>query len=84
MRQALTPVNLMYALACRRDAAALRWLYERKLDIFLMLAHTTEEFLKYQEKEAGSPYTMRFGGHIRAQEALTEWKQQKDHDKKRQ
>lgn len=82
--KALTPVNLMFALACRRDPTALRWLYERKLDIFLMLAQTTEEFLKYQEKEAGSPYTMQFGGHIRAQEALTEWKQQQDNDKERQ
>ena len=81
--QALTPVNLMYALACRRDPRALRWLVERKLDIFLMLAQTTEEFLKYQEKEAASPYTMQFGGHVRAQEALTEWKKQQDYDKER-
>ena len=78
--KALPKVNIMFALACRRDPTALRWLYERKLDIFLMLAQATEEFLKYQEKEAGSPYTMQFGGHIRAREALTEWKNQHDND----
>ena len=84
--KALTPVNLMYALACRRDKAALKWLYDRHLDIFLMMAQETEKFLLYQEKEVAGPYVMHFGGHYRAAKLLEEWKQQQseDNDKKRQ
>ena len=81
---ALPTVNLMYARACRRDAAALQWLYARGLDIFLMLVRETECFLKYQQKEYDWPYVMHFGGHVRAAEQLTEWKNQQDNDTKKE
>lgn len=84
VKQALTPVNLMYALACRRDKQALQWLYEHKLDIFLLLARETEKFLLLQEKETAGPYVMNFGGHIRAAEELTRWKQQQNNGKESQ
>ena len=72
-------VNLMYALAARRNAEAVKWLYARRLDVFLMLARETEKFLDYQEKEYAWPYVMHFGGHHRAITQLQEWKQ-KDND----
>ena len=74
----------MYALACRRDKQALQWLYEHKLDIFLLLARETEKFLLLQEKETAGPYVMNFGGHIRAAEELTRWKQQQNNGKESQ
>ena len=77
--QALPKVNLMYALAARRNAEAVKWLYARRLDVFLMLARETEKFLDYQEKEYAWPYVMHFGGHHRAITQLQEWKQ-KDND----
>ncbi len=73
--QALPKVNLMYALAVKRNAEAIKWLYANKLDIFLMLARETEKFLEYQEKEYAWPYVMHFGGHHRAITQLEEWKQ---------
>ena len=82
VRNSLTTVNLRYALACRRDADSIRWLYKNKLEVFLMLAHETEKFLDYQQKEYDWPYVMHFGGHYRAMKELEEWKEQndKDHD----
>ena len=71
----LPKVNLMYALAVKRDSQAIKWLYANKLDIFLMLARETEKFLEYQEKEYAWPYVMHFGGHHRAIVELEEWKQ---------
>ncbi|MBO7100897.1 MAG: hypothetical protein J6V98_02625 [Bacteroidales bacterium] len=73
--QALPKVNLMYALAVKRNAEAIKWLYANKQDIFLMLARETEKFLDYQEKEYAWPYVMHFGGHHRAITQLEEWKQ---------
>jgi len=73
----LTHVNLMYALAVKRDTTALRWLYQNGLEIFLMLAHETEKFLIYQQKEYDWPYVMHFGGHYRAMKELEEWKNEK-------
>lgn len=73
--QALPKVNLMYALAVKRNAEAIKWLYANKQDIFLMLARETEKFLEYQEKEYAWPYVMHFGGHHRAITQLEEWKQ---------
>lgn len=81
IRQAMTPVNLHYALACRHNIESLRWLKQRNLDIFLMLAHETEKFLKYQELENAGPYVMHFGGHYRAAMELAEWKKEQNGEK---
>jgi hypothetical protein len=80
----LTKVNMMYALAARRNIPAVKWLLSHRLEIFLMLARETEKFLDYQDKEYTWPYVMHFGGHVRAAEELTEWKKQQEHDKERQ
>ncbi len=73
VRNGLTPVNLRFALACRHDIDSIKWLYQNKLDIFLMLARETETFLEYQQKEYDWPYVMHFGGHYRAAEAMQQW-----------
>lgn len=70
----LTKVNMMFALACKRNIPALKWLLSNRLEIFLMLAHETEKFLDYQQKEYDWPYVMHFGGHYRAAKELEEWK----------
>ena len=74
VRNALTPVNLRFALACRHDVDSLRWLYKNHLELFLMLVREVEKFLDYQEKEYAWPYVMHFGGHYRAMKELEEWK----------
>ena len=76
----LTEVNMMYALAARRNIPAVKWLYTRHLEVFLMLARETEKFLDYQQKEYDWPYVMHFGGHYRAMMELNEWKAQKHQD----
>ena len=73
--KALPKVNLMYALAVKRNEQAVKWLYANKLEVFLMLARETEKFLEYQEKEYAWPYVMHFGGHHRAIKELEEWEQ---------
>lgn len=73
----LTKVNMMYALAARRNIPAVKWLLSHRLEIFLMLARETEKFLDYQEKEYAWPYVMHFGGHHRAIEELKDWQEQK-------
>ena len=70
----LTKVNMMYALAARRNIPAVKWLLDHKLEVFLMLARETEKFLDYQDKEYAWPYVMHFGGHYRAMKELEEWK----------
>ncbi|MBR1550056.1 MAG: hypothetical protein IJ634_05400 [Bacteroidales bacterium] len=80
VRNGLTPVNLRFALACRHDVDSLKWLYQRKLGVLLMLVREVERFLKYQEKEYMWPYVMHFGGHYRAKMELEEWKNQQEHD----
>ena len=80
----LTKVNMMYALAARRNIPAVKWLFAHKLEIFLMLARETEKFLDYQQKEYDWPYVMHFGGHYRAMKDLEDWKNQQYNDKERQ
>ena len=77
---ALPRVNLMFALAVKRNEQAIKWLYVNRLEIFLMLARETEKFLDYQDKEYAWPYVMHFGGHVRAAEELTEWKNKTDNN----
>lgn len=84
VRRGLTPVNLRFALACRHDVDSLKWLYQRKLGVLLMLVREVEKFLKYQQKEYDWPYVMHFGGHYRAAKDLEEWKNKQDNDKERQ
>ena len=96
VRNGLTTVNLRFALACRHDVDSLKWLYQRRLGVLLMLVREVEKFLKYQEKEYTWPYVMHFGGHYRAMMELKEWKnatdrertnqkeKQTEHDKERQ
>ncbi|MBR1517558.1 MAG: hypothetical protein IJ620_05395 [Bacteroidales bacterium] len=50
------PVNLMMAMASRRDATAIAWLEERKLGIFLMLADAIHEVSEVLDAERGGPY----------------------------
>lgn len=78
--RSLPKVNLMYALAVKRNPQAIKWLYANHLEVFLMLARETEKFLIYQEKEYAWPYVMHFGGHHRAITQLEEWKNNKDND----
>lgn len=80
VESALPRVNMMYALASRRQPEAVKWLYARRLEVFLMLARETEKFLDYQEKEYAWPYVMHFGGHHRAIEELKDWQEQKDNN----
>ncbi len=84
VRNGLSPVNLRFALACRHDVESLRWLYQRKLGVLLLLTREVERFLKYQEKEYTWPYVMHFGGHYRAKVELEEWQKEQQHDKERQ
>lgn len=85
VRNGLTTVNLRFALACKHDVDSLKWLYQRKLGVLLMLVREVEKFLKYQEKEYTWPYVMHFGGHYRAMMELNDWKEkQTEHDKERQ
>ena len=76
----LTKVNMMYALAARRNIPAVKWLLSHRLEIFLMLARETEKFLDYQQKEYDWPYVMHFGGHYRAMKELEDWQKEKQQD----
>lgn len=53
-------VNLMFALACRQDEAAVEWLQQRDLQIFLRLAHEVAVVLDVQAAENAGPYVMHF------------------------
>ncbi|MBQ2508423.1 MAG: hypothetical protein II532_01475 [Bacteroidales bacterium] len=53
-------VNLMFAMACREDERALKWLSEKKLSIFLNMAHEVNIILDTQAAENAGPYVMHF------------------------
>lgn len=78
--KACQPVNIMFALACGEDRNAIRWLAERKLDIFIMMAREAHKFLEYQAAENAGPYVMHFGGSYRAAEAMREWMKSQKND----
>lgn len=81
--KACHPVNLIFALACREDETALRWLHERKLFIFMMMAKEVHQVLDTQAVENAGPYTHKFGGNVRVVEAMQQWmQQQKTNDSK--
>ena len=82
--KACTPVNLFFALACREDTTALRWLLERKLHIFLMMAKEVHQVLDTQAVENAGPYTHKFGGNVRVVEAMQQWMNQQNENKTQQ
>ena len=56
----LHEVNIRFALACRKEESAIRWLKERDLGIFLMLAQEVAVVLEVQATENAGPYVMKF------------------------
>lgn len=58
--RACHPVNINFALACRDDVTALRWLKERDLQVFLNMAHEVAIVLETQAVENVGPYVMHF------------------------
>lgn len=56
----LTEVNFRFALACKEEEESIRWLNERDLGIFLLLAREVNQVLITQELENAGPYVMHF------------------------
>jgi len=52
--------NLMFALACRENIDAIKWLDERNLHIFLMMAKEVSQVLETQALENTGPYVLHF------------------------
>ncbi|MCR4815810.1 MAG: hypothetical protein K5842_01330 [Bacteroidales bacterium] len=52
--------NLMFAMACREDIDAIRWLRDRGLNIFLMMAKEVATVLDTQALENQGPYVLHF------------------------
>lgn len=52
--------NLMFAMACREDIDAIKWLGQRRLDIFLMMAKEVATVLETQALENTGPYVLHF------------------------
>lgn len=52
--------NLMFALACREDIDAIKWLDAKGLHIFLMMAKEVATVLETQALENTGPYVLHF------------------------
>lgn len=52
--------NLMFAMACREDERAIRWLVDNDLRIFLMMAKEVATVLETQALENTGPYVLHF------------------------
>ena len=52
--------NLMFAMACREDIDAIKWLDSHKLNIFLMMAKEVATVLETQALENTGPYVLHF------------------------
>ena len=52
--------NLMFAMACREDVYAIRWLQQNDLQIFLMIAKEVAQVLDTQALENKGPYVLHF------------------------
>ena len=52
--------NLMFAMACREDLDAIRWLSKHDLQIFLIMAKEVATVLETQALENTGPYVMHF------------------------
>ncbi len=53
--------NLMFALACREDIDAIRYLHNNNLLVFLMMAKEVATVLETQALENKGPYVLHFG-----------------------
>lgn len=56
LSKACHPVNLMLAMASRRDPTAIAWLEERRLEIFLLMAEAIHEVSEVLDAQRNSPY----------------------------
>lgn len=52
--------NLMFAMACREDLDAIRWLRDKELNIFLLMAKEVATVLDTQALENQGPYVLHF------------------------
>ena len=52
--------NLMFAMACREDIDAIKWLRQRDLSIFLLMAKEVSTVLDTQALENKGPYVLHF------------------------
>ena len=52
--------NLMFAMACREDVDAIRWLQQNDLQIFLMIAKEVAQVLDTQALANKGPYVLHF------------------------
>jgi len=59
--QATHRCNLMFALACREDVDAIRWLRDNNLQVFLLMAKEVAVVLDTQALENKGPYVLHFG-----------------------
>lgn len=59
--KALHRCNLMFALACREEVDAIKWLRDNNLHIFLLMAKEVATVLETQALENKGPYVLHFG-----------------------
>ena len=59
--KACHPVNFMFALACRQEPVATRWLHDNNQEYFLMLADVVHTVLETQAAENAGPYVYHGG-----------------------
>ena len=52
--------NLMFALACREEVEAIRWLNQNNLQIFILMAREVATVLDTQALENKGPYVLHF------------------------
>lgn len=60
VQQNLTEVNFRFALACKEEVESIKWLNQRDLGMFLLLAKEVNQVLITQELENAGPYVMHF------------------------
>ncbi len=56
LAKGMHPVNLMFAMACIHEETAIRWLRERDLQVFLLLADEVYVVSDLLDAEAAFPY----------------------------
>lgn len=61
LSKAMHPVNLMFAMACCDDENAVKWLQQRNLVIFLMMAREVHDVSDQLSAEAAGPYVYHTG-----------------------
>lgn len=75
--KALPMADLMFALACREDISAIKWLLDRNLHLFLLMAREVHTVLDTQAAENAGPYVLHFGGNHRVANEMNKWLQSK-------